>query len=72
MVYMSTFLALYRGATVGDARLVAVTADTLLVAEFAEKLLVSIPEEKDAVVRSIENGRRGALRAVVSEIRDAE
>ncbi|MCA1719135.1 MAG: hypothetical protein LC781_20695 [Actinobacteria bacterium] len=69
---MSTFLALYRGATVGDARLVAVTAEPSLVTEFVEKLLGTMPEEEDAVLRSVENGRRRALRAVVSEIHDAE
>jgi len=69
---MSTFLALYRGATVGDARLVAVTAEPSLVTEFVEKLLGTMPEENDAVLRNVEHGRCQALRAVVSEICDVE
>lgn len=68
---MSTFLALYRGDTVGDARLVAVTADLSLVAEFAEKLLGHRLEEEDAAIGCLEDGRRRALRVVVSEAHDA-
>ncbi len=61
----STFLALYRGATIADARLVAVTADPSLVAEFCAKMLRGMPEEEDAVVRYLEDGRREALSEVL-------
>ncbi len=67
---MSTFLALYRGHTVADARLVAVSADPHVVADFAGRLLEQplAPEDvADPVRVEIEEGRRGALRLVAGE-----
>ncbi len=65
---MTTFLALYRGETVGAAKMVAVSADPRLVGDFATRLLGQAPgPEEDPVVASIEEGRRRALRIVADE-----
>lgn len=65
---MSTFLALYRGETVASAKLVAVSADPLTVAEFAARLLDQPVEVEDPVILSIERGRRQALRHIAGEL----
>ena len=44
---MSDFIALYRGRTVAEAELVAVTAEPRLVRRFFSELLVA-PEEEQA------------------------
>lgn len=64
---MTTFLALYRGATVSEAKMVAVTAEPRLVRDFAGCLLNSEPgdREADAVIDELEDGRRRALRLVL-------
>ena len=68
---MSSFLALYRGRTVGEAQLVAVTTDPGVVAAFATRLLSGTPEEDDAaddpVLATIEQGRRQALRLIARD-----
>jgi hypothetical protein len=60
-----SFIALYRGESIGAAQLVATTADPKLVRDFAERML-SVPEgqEPDTVLRELELGRRRALRLV--------
>jgi hypothetical protein len=65
---MTNFLALYRGDTVGSARMVAVSADPLLVADFAARLLERPPDpEEDPVLAGIEEGRRRALWTIMDE-----
>jgi hypothetical protein len=65
---VTTFLALYRGQTVGDAKMVAVTADPLLIAYVATNLLdISRQEDTDPVVNTLERGRRAALRLIRQE-----
>lgn len=67
---MSTFLALYRGETIGEAKLVAVSADPATVAEFAARLLHQPPSAEDSpdpVLLSVERGRRQALRRIATE-----
>ena len=68
---MSTFLALYRGETVANAKLVAVSADPTTVAEFAARLLHDPAEQTwgsdDPVLLDIERGRRQALRRIAKE-----
>lgn len=69
---MSTFLALYRGTTIADARLVAVSTDPLIVTSFASRLLHEPPErdderDDDPVLGCIERGRRRALRLLARE-----
>ena len=40
---MTTFLALYRGATISGAELVAVSADHAIVTDFAQRLITDEP-----------------------------
>jgi hypothetical protein len=61
---MTTFLALYRGETVRTAKLVAVTVDPTLVREVASHMLDYTPENADAILREVENGRRRALQRI--------
>jgi hypothetical protein len=65
---LASFIALYRGDTIGSARLVAATTDSEIVREFAERML-SKPEEQepDAILRELELGRRRALHLVKRE-----
>ena len=65
----SSFLALYRGPSIPQARLVAVSADPRLVSDFASRLLDDEPEaaNADPVLHEVEHGRRRALRLVVRE-----
>lgn len=66
---MRTFIALYRGSTVASAELIAVTADSQLIAQVAGRLLERQSDSEDPVVTKLECGRRGALRAVRREAR---
>jgi hypothetical protein len=60
-----SFLALYRGESVSTAKLLAVSADSALVREFAARLLETSEDNKpDPVVGELEEGRRRALRLV--------
>lgn len=61
---MTTFIALYRGDSVAEAKMVAVTAAPDLVREVASRLLNEDEHEEDAVVRELARGRRNALRIV--------
>lgn len=65
---MTTFLALYRGESVGSSKLIALTADAAVVADFAGQMLAE-PEdpEPDVVLQELEQGRRRALQLVRSE-----
>jgi hypothetical protein len=62
---LTSFIALYRGETIGSARLVAATTDFEIVRDFAERML-SQPEEQepDAILRELELGRQRALQLV--------
>jgi hypothetical protein len=65
---MASFLALYRGETIGAAKLVATSADPEIVRGFADRLLADPGEQdEDAVLQELENGRRRALRLVRNE-----
>jgi hypothetical protein len=65
---LTNFIALYRGKTVASAKIIAVCADADLVADFAARMLHR-PEdtEGDSVVRSLDAGRRQALRLITEE-----
>ena len=63
---MRSFVALYRGPTVSEARLVSASSDPALVAHVAERLLEK-PLEDDDVLAPIDAGRRQALRLVLDE-----
>jgi hypothetical protein len=73
-IRMHSFLALYRGDTVGSARLVAVNADPAVVAEFAARLLVQsdADAEDDPAVEHLRRGRRRALQLVQREAAEHE
>ena len=63
----TTFIAVYRGPTAAEARLLAVSADERLVQDVLARLLREPPEgNADPAVRALDEGRRRALRAVVS------
>lgn len=65
---MTTFLALYRGESVGASKLIALTAEPAIVAGFAARMLSTPSEpEPDAVLYALEQGRRQALRLVKDE-----
>ena len=62
---MSSFLALYRGESIGAAKIIAVSASPELVADFAARMLAeTVEEESDRVLRELETGRRRALELV--------
>ncbi len=62
---MTTFLALYRGESVGASKLVALTAEPVVVADFAARMLAEPEEpEPDAVLHELDQGRRRALQLV--------
>lgn len=65
---VTTFMALYRGPNIDRARLIAITADSELVQEFARRLLVkSEPPEHDSALKALQDGRRRALQIVGGE-----
>lgn len=56
------------GETVASAKIIAVSADTNLVADFAARMLHSQEEtEGDPVVERLDTGRRQALRLITEE-----
>ena len=62
---MAIFVALYSGPSVGEARLIAVSVDSNLVAEVSARLLQETDcKEPDPVVAELETGRRQALRLI--------
>ena len=68
---MSSIIALYRGDTIGRARIVAVSADPALVKYVAGELLGET-ETDDPVLSALEGGRGRALRLVREEAASAE
>jgi hypothetical protein len=64
---MTSFIALYRGPSVDDARLIAVSSAPDLVAFLADQLLVRDEPSGDPVVEKLRRGRRSALKAVKTE-----
>ena len=68
---MTTFLALYRGPSIEQARLVATTVDPELVKEFARRLLTkSESTEQDGALKALQDGRRQALQIVGGGVTD--
>ncbi len=61
---MLTFLALYRGDSANDARMIAVCSDRAVVADFARRILGDTHPPDDPVLLEIERGKRAALRLV--------
>jgi len=63
---MTTFLAIYRGQSVDNARIIAVATDTDLVSFVASLILRSSQfDSTDPVISAVNSGRRQALRLVV-------
>jgi hypothetical protein len=72
----TSFVALYRGPTITEARLIAVSADPAAVARVAAQLLRTTAAAAggpapDPVLGAFERGRRRALHRVVREAREA-
>ena len=64
---MTNFIALYRGRTLNDARLVALSSDPTLVLDFTTKLISEPLREADPALRELNKGRRRALKIVQGE-----
>ncbi len=73
---MISFLALYHGDSATDAKMIAVSSDRALVAEFAQRLLRQQSplgeRARDPVLASMERGRRQALRLIAREGEDED
>jgi hypothetical protein len=68
---MTTFVAVYRGYTISDSRLIALSADPSLVADVTSRILQEQSGgDGDPVIASVENGRREALRLIKQEAND--
>jgi hypothetical protein len=71
---MTTFVALYRGSTVGDAKLIAVSADRDLVSELAAKILGDGTSDEisdgDPILDVLEDGRKHALSLIAGSVAD--
>ena len=67
----STFIAVYRGRTASDARLVALSADPALVAVVVGQILAerNPGAADDPVVDGIDRARRQSLRLIQRELR---
>lgn len=66
MATSTTFIAVYRGPTIGEAHLLAVTTDPDLVREVVTRLLGSSdPAVSDPAVQALEKGRREALKMTI-------
>ena len=66
---MTSFITLYRGETVGEAKIIALSADPDIVADFASRLLQSSQNEKtdDPILGAIQQGKTRALRLIATE-----
>ena len=65
---MTTFVAIYRGQTIAEARLIAVSAAPDLVSDVTSRLLKKKPNQnEDPVLEGLESGRRTALRLIRQE-----
>ena len=64
---MTNFLALYRGRTLNDARLLALSADPEIVGDFATRLVGESINEEDPALRELTRGRHKALKIVCQE-----
>ena len=68
MASSTTFVAVYRGATISEAHLLAVSTDPDLVRDVVARILGGTHEViTDPAVRALEAGRREALEASMPE-----
>jgi hypothetical protein len=68
---MPNFVALYRGDTISEARMVAASCDPTIVATLTRLMLQTAPDVTDEVFASLEQGKRRALRLVRKEAQHA-
>jgi hypothetical protein len=68
---MPNFVALYRGDTITDARMVAASCDPALVETMTRLLLQVPPHAPDEVFASLDQGKRRALRLIKHEAHHA-
>ncbi len=66
---MTNFIALYRGRTLNDARLIALSSDPTLISDFTTRLISEPLREDDPALRELNRGRRRALKIVQEESR---
>lgn len=64
---MTNFIALYRGRTLNDARLIALSSDPALISDFTTRLVSEPLREDDPALRELNKGRRRALKIVQKE-----
>jgi hypothetical protein len=68
---MATFVAVYRGRTIGEAEIISVSADPQLVALVTAQMLDAEPnrasEEPDPALTALRQGRRRALHLIREE-----
>lgn len=64
---MTNFLVLYRGNTITDAKMVAVSIDPEVIAYVADCLIDKEPGEADPALVALDHGRERALRIVRTE-----
>ena len=71
---MTTFLAIYRGRSIREAEIVAVTTDPAFVREVAGRILQTTSQtttdESDPVLRVIKRGRKSALKMIVGNAKE--
>ena len=64
---MINFLVLYRGRTLSDAEVIAITDERGLVSEFAERMLRQVNDETDPILRQAQAGKRRVMQLVKNE-----
>ncbi len=66
---MLSFLALYRGSSLHDAEVVAISSEPEIIREFAERLLAEPldGEDHDPILRTAGEGKRRVLQLVRQE-----
>jgi hypothetical protein len=62
--WMTTFIALYRGRTIHEAELIAVSINAKLVGQVAAALLAETPVTGDEILDSVNFGREKALKRI--------
>ena len=69
---VTTFIAIYRGRTASDARLVSITSDPAIVATVVEQVLANREDRtrEDPVIDALDRARRHGLRLVQRELRE--
>jgi hypothetical protein len=71
VIFLATFIAVYRGKTVGEAEIIAVSADPHLVAQVTAQMLEIVPdasgEEPDPALTALRQGRHRALHIIRQE-----